>query len=643
MNNNNPLPASGNHIYPPANQLIEQHANKIKVLLSHKKYSKAEKLIKKACKKWPSEIFFKLAKIEYLLNTKRVPLAVVNIEKLLISYPEDISVRTTAAVVYCHARDYKKAYLSTHELPDGIRKSKKIYDIISICLSKYQFEDYAEQFEIDILELIKNPDTGDHAGVTATTLIEHKYKLSQGPINIDLNKVHNDPLLHAVLTTTHIQSHHVEKFIRLSRKSILISALNIMEVPGKLLPLVTAICLQNFRNEYIHFVDSDEETNLQQLLTTITELKDNADWKIADIEGLLMLLGMYYKLHDLPIRDKLLSFPIEAWPKNLVPVAQATLFNIQQEIDWLSKVESLGSISNETSRKVQQQYEENPYPRWHRLFNMQNKHNYFRHIESQINQIKKTTFNYKNHAQKPHILIAGCGTGAHPLNIAVNSDCKITAIDISRRSIAYAMMMQDRHKINNIEFFQLDIIEIDKLNTTFDAAESCGVLHHMLKPEQGLEAIIKAVKPGGTIKLGLYSELARRDFVSIRNLYLETGMSPSESNIRELRHGILSSAELMKKYPALLTVGDFYSTSACRDLLFHEQEHRYTIPQLQAMLKKYNLKFLSFVFTNRTIDAEFIKLYGQNKLHDLNAWHDFEQKNPGIFISMYQFFVEKSS
>ena len=39
---------------------------------------------------------------------------------------------------------------------------------------------------------------------------------------------------------------------------------------------------------------------------------------------------------------------------------------------------------------------------------------------------------------------------------------------------------------------------------------------------------------------------------------------------------------------------DFFSTSECRDLLFHVQEHRLTLAQIQAFLDANNLTFLGF-------------------------------------------------
>ena len=43
----------------------------------------------------------------------------------------------------------------------------------------------------------------------------------------------------------------------------------------------------------------------------------------------------------------------------------------------------------------------------------------------------------------------------------------------------------------------------------------------------------------------------------------------------------------------VLAVPDFYSVSELRDLLFHVQEHRFTIPQLKEYLDTLGLSFVA--------------------------------------------------
>ena len=87
--------------------------------------------------------------------------------------------------------------------------------------------------------------------------------------------------------------------------------------------------------------------------------------------------------------------------------------------------------------------------------------------------------------------------------------------------------------------------------------------------------------------------------------------------------------------------GDFYSLSTCRDLCFHVQEHRFTLPQIEVALNDLGLKFLGFEL-KRSLMTSFSEFHpGKDALTSLSLWHQFELKNPGAFSRMYQFWVQK--
>jgi hypothetical protein len=67
--------------------------------------------------------------------------------------------------------------------------------------------------------------------------------------------------------------------------------------------------------------------------------------------------------------------------------------------------------------------------------------------------------------------------------------------------------------------------------------------------------------------------------------------------------------------------------STLRDLLFHVQEHRFTIPQIDASLTQLGLVFCGF--ENKKV------------LYDLEKWDTFEKENPRTFATMYQFWCQK--
>ena len=90
----------------------------------------------------------------------------------------------------------------------------------------------------------------------------------------------------------------------------------------------------------------------------------------------------------------------------------------------------------------------------------------------------------------------------------------------------------------------------------------------------------------------------------------------------------------------LLNSADFYSLSGLRDLLFHVQEHRFTIPQIKDYLGKLGLKFCGF--EHREIVSHF-KITNTNTEdpYNLEKWHLYEKANQSAFSGMYQFWVQK--
>ena len=66
--------------------------------------------------------------------------------------------------------------------------------------------------------------------------------------------------------------------------------------------------------------------------------------------------------------------------------------------------------------------------------------------------------------------------------------------------------------LTNLEYLQADILKLDHLEQEFDIIESVGVLHHMDEPMAGWRVLVDLLKPGGLMKIGLYSELARQPY-----------------------------------------------------------------------------------------------------------------------------------
>ena len=144
----------------------------------------------------------------------------------------------------------------------------------------------------------------------------------------------------------------------------------------------------------------------------------------------------------------------------------------------------------------------------------------------------------------------------------------------------------------NVEFAQADLLRLGD-QRSFDVIQATGVLHHLLDPMQGWRALAAMLRPrGATMQLGLYSELARQSVVAARAFIAARGFGAGPDEICRCRHEILAARDELRRW--ITTSRDFYYLSACRDLLFHVQELRLTIPQIGQFLAECGLTFLGF-------------------------------------------------
>src|SRR6185312_7694772 len=99
----------------------------------------------------------------------------------------------------------------------------------------------------------------------------------------------------------------------------------------------------------------------------------------------------------------------------------------------------------------------------------------------------------------------------------------------------------------------------------------------LAEPEAGWRTLAALLRPGGFMQVGLYSEKGRRDLAPARERIAARGEEPTPAAIRRSRREILDSDE----FPRLARLRDLYGMNECRDLLFHVQEHRFTLPQVE--------------------------------------------------------------
>ena len=183
-----------------------------------------------------------------------------------------------------------------------------------------------------------------------------------------------------------------------------------------------------------------------------------------------------------------------------------------------------------------------------------------------------------------------------------------------------------------------DILSLKKLKKQFDIIECVGVLHHMGDPMAGWRVLVDCLKEGGLLKVGLYSDLARREIIEIRKDTSQSNIGSTDAEMKSYRKVLIR--EKKDYFKMVKSNLDFYSMSALRDLIFNVQEHRFTIPQIKDCLDKLGLRFCGF--NKKDLIEKFSKSNtAELDLYDLDKWQTFEVSNPNSFAGMYQFWCQK--
>lgn len=123
-------------------------------------------------------------------------------------------------------------------------------------------------------------------------------------------------------------------------------------------------------------------------------------------------------------------------------------------------------------------------------------------LEDQANCLNEILHNDSVFEQGSLILEAGCGIGAQTKIVAPkNPHSKFISIDISERSISKAKEMAKSQNIENVEFLNGNIFNLQFPDGHFDHVFVCFVLEHLPHPVNALRALKRVLKKGGTITL----------------------------------------------------------------------------------------------------------------------------------------------
>lgn len=260
---------------------------------------------------------------------------------------------------------------------------------------------------------------------------------------------------------------------------------------------------------------------------------------------------------------------------------------------------------------VRAQYEESPYP-WLVTAPLRQPRPFDEAIRELLPHVSTAL-------REPDILIAGCGTGRHIRVTAGRFRFRsMLAIDLSRASLARAAEVT-----RDIPGLTLAQADLRLLGGTYDFVDSVGVVHHLEDPAAGVAVLRGLVRPGGFLRIGVYSERGRADVIDARTRIAD--LTPTPEGLREAKRRLID-------HPVARSV-DFWTLPGLRDLLFHPVEARYRPAQVRDLLGA--VEILGVQPTHPRARAWYRERYPDDPTQaELDRWDAVEDEHPDVFGGM---------
>lgn len=578
----------------------------------------------------------------------------------------EATIRTTAAhLIEEQAAAWAnlgKAQIEAGDTPQGLLALKEAVDrapeepmywrLLARSLSNVKEVPRDEDFGKILFALFQHNDvdprllaTAAVAAIKQDLLIERLVTiLAEDPTNADtaiaasrstVDALISDELFLALLMATPIRDLGLEVLLTAIRRSLLMSLQKeSAEDQSVSIEFVCLLARQCDLNEYVYWVGPDEETVLAKLFAGF-ESSDFSASTVGDWNG-IAVLACYTALYRTPFGN----LDLERAPEALRLLLTERFRQAEEEDHVRKGIVTFKPVHDTVSLAVQRQYEENPYPRWTRC--QKGTPKLLRDVITTV--LPHVEGHEVSATEAPRILVAGCGTGIQTMNVLQTySNPSVLSVDLSLSSLAYGIRKLAEYGIHSVRHAQADILDLVYIPDRFDLIESFGVLHHMREPLTGLRVLADLLAPEGVLLLGLYSEIARSSVCAGRELLAELGLSSTPADIRAGRRAIIAGSQRLDLSPLINPASDFWTLSECRDMIFHVEEHRFSLIEIGAMLESCGLECLGLELAHPSDRARFFAEHpNRADYRSLQAWHLFETRYPQTFGDTYRIWAKRA-
>lgn len=506
-------------------------------------------------------------------------------------------------------------------------------------LSSFQAGGYDEALEKDLLQILamEGVDFQALAPLCVDILRGHPTIASEvarrngrDGEQLDLEALRGVPLLTAALQRMLLPHPDLEALIVRARRQLAHCYLEAEGSPSdRAGDLLAGIALQCELSEYVFDV-TEEEDGLIDGLTARIVVSNDADF----ICRAATILAAYRDLNGCEaayVVERAFATP-SATPGERA-ILKRHFHDRRTEAELKAAMPSLTPIATEDP--IVEHYESYPYPRWNSCFRP-SKESARTRFSGRVREALGHDWLCENPIQ---YLVAGCGTGKQAIAIAARfDDVSVCAIDLSLSSLAHAARCANELGLMNISFARADLRALPNEGRQFDVVEAVGVIHHLEDSEAALRDLMALCRPGGLIKLGLYSAAARAPLRNIKTLLRSPHSDTELRSVRALRQNIVRRFGSTARQ--VTEAKDFYSANGFRDLVLNPRERAFTLREIDGMINSAGLDLISFELNPGQIAAFGQRFPAGTAARDLGCWEQFERENPETFGGMYQFWLK---
>lgn len=216
------------------------------------------------------------------------------------------------------------------------------------------------------------------------------------------------------------------------------------------------------------------------------------------------------------------------------------------------------------------------------------------------------------------IVDVGTGTGQLSAFLSLRREI-VWGMDFSDSSLEKAIALKQKLNLDSWHLKKIDILDnekIEAIKTKFDYVLCLGVLHYTKDPYRGFRNILKLLKPGGYIAIGLYNRFGRIP-LNIRKILAKT---------------VFKDNDLVKDWFIKMQIGEVKDKERARgwwnDQYLHPHETMHTLGQVLKWFNKNNVEFYQTIPSSAPFNQDCLEIAG--------VWNNYAEPYPFSPIRLYK-------